>query len=86
MADQKKFADSEGFPYRLLSDPDKTAAAAYGAQRVEGEQYFEHGIPKRISYLIDPQGKIAKAYDVEASGADLATHAAEVLADIKAAS
>ncbi len=62
MADQKKFADSEGFPYRLLSDPDKTAAAAYGAQRQEGEQYFEHGIPKRISYLVGPDGAIRQVY------------------------
>ena len=36
--DQKKFAEAEGFPYRLLSDPDKTMGAAYDAVRQEGEK------------------------------------------------
>ena len=85
VADQKKFADGEGFPYPLLSDPDKTAGAAYDAVRQPGEEYAEAGIPRRISYLIDPSGKISKTYDLNAKGADLAAHAAEVLADIRAA-
>ena len=85
-ADQKKFADAEGFPYQLLSDPDKTMGAAYDAVRKKGEKYFEAGIPRRISYLIDPKGKIAKAYDVEGDGLDLDGHAKAVLADIRAAS
>ena len=83
--DQKTFADSEGFPYALLSDPDKVVGKAYDAERQPGEKYFEAGIPRRISYLIDPSGKISKGYDVEADGLDLATHAEAVLADIKAA-
>ena len=86
VADQKKFAADEGFPYQLLSDPDKAMGAAYDAVRQEGEKYFEAGIPRRISYLISPDGKIAKAYDVENEGLDLDGHAAAVLADIKAAS
>lgn len=84
MADQKTFAESEGFPYALLSDPDKSMGAAYDACRVEGEKYFEAGIPRRISYLISPDGKIAKAYDVEGDGLDLGGHADAVLADIRA--
>ena len=84
--DQKKFATDEGFPYQLLSDTDKTMGAAYDACRVEGEKYFEAGIPRRISYLISPDGKIAKAYDVENDGLDLGGHAEAVLADIRAAS
>ena len=86
MADQKKFAEAEGFPYPLLSDPDKVMGAAYDAVRQEGEKYFEAGIPRRISYLIDPAGKIAKAYDVEGDGLDLEGHAQAILADIGAAS
>ena len=86
MAEQKKFADDENFPYALLSDPSKTMGAAYDAVRQEGEQYAEHGIPRRISYLISPEGKIAKAYNVEADNLDLAGHAEAVLADIAAAS
>lgn len=86
VADQKKFAESEGFPYSLLSDTDKKVGAAYDAVREEGEKYFEAGIPRRISYLISPDGKIAKAYDVEGDSLDLAGHAEAVLADIAAAS
>jgi peroxiredoxin Q/BCP len=85
VADQKKFAETEGFPFRLLSDPDKTMGAAYDAIRQEGEKYFEAGIPRRISYLIDPEGKIAKLYDVEVDDLDLAGHAEALLADIRAA-
>lgn len=83
--DQKKFAADEGFPYQLLSDAGKTMGAAYDACRQEGEKYFEAGIPRRISYLISPDGKIAKAYDVENDGLDLGGHAEAVLSDIKAA-
>lgn len=86
MADQKKFAADEGFPYQLLSDSDKAMGAAYDAARQEGEKYFEAGIPRRISYLIGPDGRIAKAYDVENDDLDLAEHADAVLADIRAAS
>jgi len=85
VADQKKFAEDEGFPYPLLSDSDKVMGAAYDACRVEGEKYFEAGIPRRISYLISPDGKIAKAYDVENDKLDLDGHAAAVLSDIQAA-
>lgn len=86
MADQKKFAEGEGFPFQLLSDPEKKMGAAYDACRKTGEKYFEAGIPRRISYLINPKGKIAKAYDVENDKLDLASHADAVLADIRAAS
>jgi peroxiredoxin len=58
--------------------------ALYDAVRQPGEQYHEHGIPRRVTYLIDPQGKIKKAYNAEEKGVDLAAHAAQVLADIKA--
>ena len=86
VAEQKHFAEDQSFPYRLLADVDKTASRAYQSERQPGEQYFEHGIPKRITYLIDPEGAIRKTYDVEGSGADLATHADEVLNEIRSAS
>jgi len=69
-----------------LSDPDKAVGKAYDAERQEGEKYFEAGIPRRISYLIDPEGTIRKAYDVEGDGLDLGGHAEAVLGDIRAAS
>lgn len=59
---------------------------AYKAVRTPDMDYHEAGIPRRISYLIDPDGVIAVAYDLEASGGDLAEHSAAVLADIAARS
>ena len=82
--DQRAFADAEGFPYRLISDTDRSVGRAYQAERQPGEDYYDHGVPRRISYLIDRQGRIAATYDL--AGKDLASHAAEVLADIAARS
>ncbi len=53
---------------------------AYDAERQPGEDYYEHGLPRRISYLIDPEGVIVAAYDL--AGKELADHAGEILADI----
>ena len=39
--DQQAFAEKENFPYLLLSDPDRTAGAAYDAVRQEGDPGFE---------------------------------------------
>ena len=80
--EQKAFAEEHSFPYSLISDATKEIGRAYEAERGEGEDYHEMGIPRRISYLIDPEGNIAKAYDLE--GQDLSAHAAEVLRDITA--
>ena len=52
---------------------------AYGTVRGADERFPE--FPKRISFLIDPQGNVAKVYEVT----DVAGHPAEVLADIRAA-
>ena len=77
-ADNKAFVDKFDFPFRLLSDPDKAVGAVYGAVREAGEPYGDFS--KRVSYLIDPQGTVAKAYTVS----DPSGHAAEVLADLVA--
>ena len=82
--EQLAFADAEGFGYRLISDADRSIGRLYHAEREPGEDYYEYGLPRRISYLIDPEGRIAAAYDL--SGQDLAAHAAQVLADIAARS
>ena len=82
--DQAAFAEAEGFEYRLLSDPDQSIGAAYDAVRQEGEDYHGMPLPRRISYLISPDGVVVKAYDL--AGQDLDAHAAEILADIAAAS
>ncbi len=82
--DQRQFADTEGFGYLLISDADKSIGRSYHAEREPGEDYYEYGLPRRITYLIDPEGQIAAVYDL--AGQDLAAHADQVLADIAARS
>jgi len=52
----------------------------YGVERAADEQYPDYA--KRITFLIDPNGVIAKVYEVT----DVGTHPDEVLADIKSLS
>ena len=75
---QKKFAGEEGFPYSLLADVDKVMGTAYMADQPD------KGYPRRISYLINPEGGIVRTYDL--AGQDLAEHATAVLDDIRALS
>ena len=74
--ENRQFATDQGFPFRLLSDPDRTAGRAYGVVRDDGDQYAAYA--RRFSFLIDPQGVIARSYDVH----DVNGHAADVLADL----
>ena len=76
-AENKAFADAEGFGFRLLSDVDRAVGTAYEATRPPDDDYA--AMPKRVSYLIDPEGVIRKAYEVK----DTAGHAGEVLADLE---
>ncbi len=55
--EQKAFADTEGFGYALISDTDKAIGRSYHAEREPGEDYYDWGVPRRISYLIDPEGQ-----------------------------
>jgi thioredoxin-dependent peroxiredoxin len=67
------FVKAEGFPFRLLSDTDRTLATAVGAVRSPAQP-----VASRISYLIGPDGKVLHAYpDV-----DPTTHATTVLHDL----
>jgi thioredoxin-dependent peroxiredoxin len=74
----RKFADKHHLPFTLLSDEEKLTIQAYGAWQEKslfGKKYM--GI-QRCSFLVDPEGKIAKIYpDVTP-----ASHADEVLSDI----
>ena len=78
-ADNRAFRHENGFPYALLSDPDKSIGTTYEVLRDPDDQYAD--FPQRISYLIDPEGTIVRSYEVT----DPAGHAAEVLADLAAA-
>lgn len=75
----KKFAEKYTLPFTLLSDPTMEMMDKYGAF-VEKQMYGKtvRGT-NRISYLINPEGKIAKAYP----NVDPANHAVELLGDIK---
>lgn len=75
----KKFAQKFDLPFTLLSDPDKKVLKLYGAlgeKSMYGRKYI--GI-LRNSYLINPEGKIAKVYEK----VNPEKHAEEVLEDIK---
>jgi thioredoxin-dependent peroxiredoxin len=76
-AENASFRATEGFPYALLSDPDRAVATAYDVLRPADHPYPD--FPKRITYLIDPDGIIARAYEVT----DVATHPDDVLADLR---
>lgn len=82
--EQKAFAVENDFSYVLLSDTGREIGRAYEAEREEGDDYHERGYPRRISYLIDPDGIIVRAYDL--TGRDLAAHAGEMLAEIQSRS
>ena len=68
----KKFAEKYELPFTLLSDPTKETIKTYGGDGL----IFN----KRISYLIDPTGTIAKIYPK----VDPTTHGGEILRDIYA--
>jgi peroxiredoxin len=68
-----------GFP--LLSDPGKVIAEQLEAKRSKSHPLSL--LPRRITYLIDPQGVIARSYDV---GRHIKGHADEVLGDLRALS
>jgi peroxiredoxin Q/BCP len=75
----KKFADKYNLPFTLLADPEKKVVEQYGVwgkKKFMGREYMG---TQRVSFLIDPTGKIAKVYE-KVKPAD---HAAEVLQDIK---
>ena len=78
--EQKAFADKENFSFLLLSDTERTVGESYGVARAPDHDFA--GWPRRASFLIDPNGVIAKVYDF-ADKPDLAEHAATVLTDLQ---
>ena len=76
--ENRRFAEDQAFGFRLLSDVDRQVGALYHVTRAPDERYA--AFPQRISYLIDPEGVIRRAYPVS----DVQGHADEVLADLAA--
>src|SRR5271170_4395355 len=70
----KDFIRKNSLPFPLLLDPDKKIAKAYGA--ANGIPIL--GLDRRITYVIDENGKIIKVYP----SVDPSTHAIEILTDL----
>ena len=69
-----KFAEKHGLPFALLSDADGDVAKEYGALMSLGPLK----IAKRHSFIIDPEGKVAKVY----RKVNPDKHSEEIIADL----
>ena len=75
-----KFIEKYSLPFTLLADEEKKMVndyAVWAKKKFMGREYMG---TLRMSFLIDPEGKIAKIYEEVKPE----THADEVLADLKA--
>ena len=71
----KKFAEKSNLPFPLLSDSSGEVASRYGALN----NFLVIKLAKRYTYLINPQGKIAKIY----LSIDTSKHSQEIIEDLK---
>jgi peroxiredoxin Q/BCP len=70
----REFADKYSLPFPLLSDSEGTTADAYGVK----SRFLGITVAKRQTFLIDPDGNVAKHYE----DVDPDSHSKEVLADL----
>src|SRR5712675_167415 len=73
VASKKAFASKFSLPFPVLADTDKSVAKAYGVLSMIG-------YARRDTFVIDPQGRVARHY----RGVDPKTHSAQLLVDLKA--
>jgi peroxiredoxin Q/BCP len=72
----KEFAEKYSLPFPLLADTTGTTADAYGVK----SKYMGMSVAKRQTFLIDPEGNVAKHYaKVDPDG-----HSQQVLGDLEA--
>jgi len=71
----KEFSDKYKLPFTILADEDGKTAKAYGVLR----DYKLLKLASRQSFLVDPEGKVAKHYE----DVDPDEHTDQVLGDIK---
>jgi peroxiredoxin Q/BCP len=76
VASHKQFAEEHGLPFSLLADSTKETAKSYG---VLHSALGLMEIASRETFIIDPQGRIAKHY----ASVDPKGHSQMVLADLK---
>ncbi|MBI3745322.1 MAG: thioredoxin-dependent thiol peroxidase [Chloroflexi bacterium] len=80
-ASHRRFREKFQLPFTLLSDEDHAVAEAYGAWTLKTNYGREYMGIQRSSFLVDPDGRIARVWPkVKADG-----HAAEVLAALSEA-
>lgn len=77
--DNKAWAEMMSFEFPLLSDPDRSIADSLDVSRQPPHPLF--ALPRRVTYLIDPEGVVAEAYDV---GRNIQGHGQEVLETLRA--
>ncbi len=56
--ENRAFAEKFDFPFRLLSDTDRRVGMAYSACDEPTDGYA-----RRITYVIDPEGRISHAFE-----------------------
>lgn len=71
----KAFAENHGLPFPLLADSDGETSTAYGVKT----RMFGMTVAKRQTFIIGPDGDIAKHYEKVKPD----EHSAELLADLK---
>ena len=76
VASHKAFAKEHSLPFTLLADPDKAVTRQYGVLKT---YMGVMELARRDTFLIDPQGKVARHYE----SVDPEGHSKVVLADIK---
>jgi peroxiredoxin Q/BCP len=76
VASHKSFSEQHSLPFPILADSDKSVTTAYGTLK---EYVGIAKMARRDTFIIDPQGRVAKHYqDVKPAG-----HSEIVLADLK---
>ena len=77
VASHKAFAEKHGLPFTILADSDKAVTRSYGVLKT---YMGVMEMARRDTFIIDPQGRVAKHYEsVNPEG-----HSQLVLGDIKA--
>jgi peroxiredoxin Q/BCP len=77
VASHKEFAEKHSLPFTILADSDKAVTRSYGVLKT---YMGVIEMARRDTFIIDPQGRVAKHYEsVNPEG-----HSQVVLADIKA--
>lgn len=76
----KKFTEKYNLNFTLLSDPEHETIEAYDSWKLKKFMGREYMGAERNTFIISPDGDIAKEYH----GVDPKSHAAAIIADLKA--